>query len=224
MNQPSLHVSTLRTEVYKLLKQQIIQGERRPGEKVTIRQIAEDFGVSTMPVREAITTLKTEGFLFEEKRSVYVSRLSASEVRELFAIRNKLEELAVAWAFEQMNEENLHRLKERIVEMDRHASEPVEWRKQNRLFHQIWYEASRSEPLIKSLEYVWSRIEAYMNIYTNIESDVHSIHMSQKEHKQMLALLQENKREELLQLNKEHAEKTAEAIIQAISEEDSTNE
>ncbi|GEK57639.1 GntR family transcriptional regulator [Marinococcus halophilus] len=224
MNLSSLHVSTLRTEVYKLLKQQIIQGERKPGQKVTIRQIAQDFGVSTMPVREAITTLKTEGFLFEEKRSFYVSRLSANEVRELFAIRNKLEELAIGWAFEQADEAVLHSLQERIDEMDRYALEPVKWRKQNRLFHQVWYEASRSEPLMKSLEYVWSRIEAYMNIYTNIESDVRSIHTSQKEHKQMLTLLQENKRDELLELNGKHAKKTAEAIIQAITEEDAANE
>lgn len=80
-------VPTLAQEVYSRLRESIMNGGFSPGEKNAMRKIAERYGVSTMPVREALNKLQMEGFVHFERRSIYFSQLSAKELIEIFKIR-----------------------------------------------------------------------------------------------------------------------------------------
>lgn len=86
----------MRGEVYAGIRASLVQGRFAPGEKLVLRQLAKDFGVSLTPVREALHRLIAEGVLTQEhSRSVRVPVLSQQRVLELRDIRVLLEGLAV---------------------------------------------------------------------------------------------------------------------------------
>ncbi|WP_252312346.1 GntR family transcriptional regulator [Sinobaca sp. H24] len=92
-------------EVYAKLRLQIVSGDFMPGDKVTIRQIAGLYQVSMMPVRQALARLHSDGFVSIINRTVKIKELSAKDVKDIFAIRIRLETLALEWAIPHIDEE-----------------------------------------------------------------------------------------------------------------------
>ncbi|MEU5889935.1 GntR family transcriptional regulator [Streptomyces sp. NPDC047461] len=92
-------LGAVRERVLATLRQEIIAGHLRPGDRLVERELAERFGVSRVPVREAIRALVTEGFVhFETPRRTVVRRLTPKDVKELFELREALEVYAAALA------------------------------------------------------------------------------------------------------------------------------
>ncbi|WP_252312788.1 GntR family transcriptional regulator [Sinobaca sp. H24] len=104
-------------EVYAKLRMQIVSGEFMPGDKVTIRQIAGLYQVSMMPVRQALARLHSDGFVTITNRTVKIKELSAKDVKDIFAIRIRLETLALEWAIPHINEEKTAHLQQIIDQM-----------------------------------------------------------------------------------------------------------
>ncbi|WP_217235636.1 GntR family transcriptional regulator [Streptomyces sp. AC555_RSS877] len=92
-------LGAVRERVLATLRQEIIAGGLRPGDRLVERELAERFGVSRVPVREAIRALVTEGFVhFETPRRAVVRRLTPNDVKELFELREALEVYAAGLA------------------------------------------------------------------------------------------------------------------------------
>ncbi|MFE7899623.1 GntR family transcriptional regulator [Streptomyces sp. NPDC057424] len=92
-------LGAVRERVTADLRQEIIAGSLRPGDRLVERELAERFGVSRVPVREAIRALVTEGFVhFETPRRTVVRRLTPTDVKELFELREALEVYAAGLA------------------------------------------------------------------------------------------------------------------------------
>ena len=87
---------TLRQQIYEDLKKLIIQGSLAPGEVISLRKLAGDYGVSFMPVREAVWQLNSEGILTVEcNKRIVVSRLTPSQLKDILEVRLLLETEAV---------------------------------------------------------------------------------------------------------------------------------
>ena len=117
------------------LRFRIISGEFEAGQELKIQRLAGDYGVSIMPVREALRTLAAEGFIeIRPRRSPIVTRLDFEEFLEVNEIRCALEPLVLADAVERHTRASLERCRE-IVEEDRNS--PDRWKKVelNRRFH-----------------------------------------------------------------------------------------
>lgn len=96
---PASELAAARQRVEVQLRQLVIDGTLRPGDKVVERAIAERFDVSRSPVHEAVRTLIHEGFLVAESpRRIVVRRLSRRDVEELYEVREGLEMTATALA------------------------------------------------------------------------------------------------------------------------------
>jgi DNA-binding GntR family transcriptional regulator len=92
----------LRDKVVGELRRRIIDGVYRPGDRLTEERLADDFGVSRNPVREAIRVLESEGFLIAQpRRGAMVASMSVQDVEDLFDVRLSLEALAAALAAER---------------------------------------------------------------------------------------------------------------------------
>jgi DNA-binding GntR family transcriptional regulator len=92
----------LREQVLNALRDRIITGEYAPGERLTEERLAEDFGVSRNPVREALRTAEAEGFVHVlPRRGVVVATPDETTMRDLFAVRSQLEPLAARLAAER---------------------------------------------------------------------------------------------------------------------------
>ncbi|WP_284292986.1 GntR family transcriptional regulator [Luteimicrobium album] len=90
---------SLSTKIYVELRERIIQGRIRPGERIRERDLAEELDVSRIPLREAFPRLEAEGFIRTvPRRGAVVSELTLRDVEELFEVRSSLEVLAARLA------------------------------------------------------------------------------------------------------------------------------
>lgn len=206
-------VPTLAQEVYTRIRENIMNGDLSPGEKISIRKMAERYGVSTMPVREALNKLQSEGFVHFERRSIYVSQLSVKELVEIFKIRINLERMAMEWSYPNIGEEEIEGLTKMVKEMDRYIHSPIKWNGLNKQFHTKIYSYSTSKPMLEMLNAVWGRVDPYMNIYS---TSSYYLSLSQKEHYQMIDYMKKKELDLLLSLTTNHIQKTCEAVLEKL--------
>ena len=103
--------SNLSQRIYEILKDQIINEELGPGERLLDDKLASSFGVSRTPVREALTRLTSEGLVEITPRSgVYVKKLTKKDVEEIYKIRKVLEGLAAREATSIIDGKKLEQL------------------------------------------------------------------------------------------------------------------
>ncbi|SEQ53836.1 DNA-binding transcriptional regulator, GntR family [Streptomyces sp. yr375] len=114
--EPIEPIGAVRERVLGTLRQEIISGRLRPGDRLVERELADRFDVSRVPVREAIRALVAEGFvLFETPRRTVVRRLSPTDVKELFELREALEVYAAGLAATRATPEDLAELRELLA-------------------------------------------------------------------------------------------------------------
>jgi len=166
---PQMQVArvTLPEEIYRRLKTMILDGGLMPGELVTIQGLASAFGVSAMPVREALQRLTAEGALrVISGRSVGIPELESDRLVDLTKVRVEIESLAASWATPLIGKEDIAKL-EALVETMTKAVEAGDTRayvRANHDFHFTIYAASGSETLLSLIEGLWLQISPYFHL------------------------------------------------------------
>ena len=144
----------LRDVVFNTLRQAILRGELKPGERLMEIKLANKLGVSRTPIREAIRKLELEGLvLIIPRRGAEVAQITEKSLRDVLEVRRSLEALAVRLACERMQVQGLQALK--------HAEEDFEEVLGNDditvvaeadvAFHDIIYMATDNQRLIQLL-------------------------------------------------------------------------
>jgi DNA-binding transcriptional regulator YhcF (GntR family) len=108
-------------DAYQLILQAIDTGVYRPGDRLVESELAERFGVSRTPIREALQRLETQSLLTRDGRSLIVSSLDHNQMAELYVVRCELEGLAARLAARHATEEEIRVLR-KMVEDDRSSS------------------------------------------------------------------------------------------------------
>jgi DNA-binding GntR family transcriptional regulator len=137
-------------QVADAIRSDIITRVYEPGQRVTEEALGEKYGVSRVPVREAIRTLVAEGFLVARKYvGTFVAELADNEAEDLLAIRALIEPLCAARAAERRTPEQLGRLKElvRLGEESVSAGRLDDLARLNSRFHELMAESSGSATL-----------------------------------------------------------------------------
>ncbi len=156
---------TVQELVYRQLAAMILDGEIEPGQTVTITALAESFGVSAMPVREALQRLTAAGALtIVAGRSVGIPPLSVERLLDLKRVRLDVEGLAAEWASRQVTPAMLTRLDQLIGIMSRSIPAGESFMPANREFHFAVYAASGSETLLAIIENLWLQIGPYLSL------------------------------------------------------------
>lgn len=116
-------LAAIRQRVRDELRDRILTGRLKPGDRLVERELAEGLGVSRVPVREAIRSLESEGFVVvQSPRRVVVRQLDRTDVEELFDVREALEGLAAGLAAQRASPRDLRKL-ERLLEDAAKATE-----------------------------------------------------------------------------------------------------
>ena len=101
----------LRDVVFNTLRQAILRGELKPGERLMEIQLANKLGVSRTPIREAIRKLELEGLvLMIPRKGAEVAEITEKNMRDVLEVRKALEELAVQLACEKITEEEIEEM------------------------------------------------------------------------------------------------------------------
>ncbi|MFZ5943888.1 MAG: GntR family transcriptional regulator [Bacillota bacterium] len=148
--------------IYATLREAIVSGELKPGERIVIRKVAGDLGVSAIPVREAVKLLEAEGLLEVSAHSeVIVTKLSERDFKELSDIRVTLEAYATFLATKNMNIKLVRDLEQQLEKMEK-CIEREDFRQYSKLnitFHQTIYDNSGNGQLKKLIQDLTARTD-----------------------------------------------------------------
>ncbi len=172
--------------VYQLLRQALVNGDYKPGDRLVIDQLAVELGVSQIPIREAIRQLEADGFVTIEPYSgATVTDLNANFIYEVFALLENIEVICSRTACRCMTDTELENLAAFIHKMDASVDKPDQWSQENKELHLLVCDYARAaltkKMMLKVLDH-WDRLRLHYL------KDVfgHRIHVAQEEHKQML--------------------------------------
>lgn len=141
-------------DAYEMILEAIDTGTYKPGSRLVESELAERFGVSRTPIREALQRLETQSLLTRDGRSLIVASLDHSQLSELYVVRGALEGLAARLAARHSTPEELAVLRD-MLESDRKlVSDPEAMSRANRRFHKQIHLASHNRFLVQQLDLV----------------------------------------------------------------------
>jgi len=149
----------LRNVVAEQMRAAILNGHYKPGEWLRQERLAHDFGVSQMPVREALKELAAEGLIEHVPyRGARVIVFSIEDILDLYSHRAFLESRAASIAAEIITPKDLAVLEDLQAGMEMYGAPEfvLKYRELNRQFHQYIYQASQREYLIRTLNQMWA--------------------------------------------------------------------
>lgn len=208
----------LREVVAETLRDAIIQGTLKPGERLMETQLAEELGVSRTPVREAIRKLELEGFVVMiPRRGTYVAGLSIKDINEVFEIRTALDVLAAGLAAERITDEELEEMERLLVQIgefidtdDIHKIVEADAE-----FHDILYRASRNDRLsgiINNLREQFTRFRSISMAYPG------RLQNTLDEHRRLVEAIAQRRVEVAQQVAREHMENAEQVLLQDLNE------
>lgn len=184
---------SLRAQIVEVLQDAIISGEYRPGQRLVEREFVTRFGVSSIPVREALQDLETRGLVVKRhNRGCSVVNLTPEQERQACAVRLQLEPTVVEWAGERY-QAALHRaplsaMVERLVaaaQADRHA----DYFREDMALHRFIWSLSGNEFAARALEPVVGSLFA-MALMRTRESRALDLKKEADKHVQLVAAIQ----------------------------------
>lgn len=141
-------------DAYELILEAIDTGVYTPGSRLVESELADRFGVSRTPIREALQRLETQSLLTRDGRSLIVASLDHSQLSELYVVRGALEGLAARLAARHATPEELAVLRD-MLEADRGLiNDPEAMSRANRRFHKQIHLASHNRFLVQQLDLV----------------------------------------------------------------------
>jgi DNA-binding GntR family transcriptional regulator len=138
-------------DAHALILEAIDRGTYRPGDRLVESELAERFGVSRTPVREALQRLETQGLLTRDGRSLIVASLSHDQMAELYVVRTELEALAARLAAQHAAPEEIAVLRAMVAEDRALLGDPSALSRANRRFHMQIHLAAHNRYLIQQL-------------------------------------------------------------------------
>jgi DNA-binding GntR family transcriptional regulator len=158
--------------VYSALRERILEGACGPGFRLVIDRIAEEFGVSALPVREAVRRLEAEGLVvFRPNAGAQVSPADPSLFQENLTVLAVLEGYATAQAAGRMTAEQLsgleHETESMVTCME--GLDVLGFAQANQRFHRLIHEACGNPPLLELLRSIERRLDAIRRtVFTHI--------------------------------------------------------
>lgn len=208
----------LRDVVFTTLREAILKGELKPGERLMEIQLANRLGVSRTPVREAIRKLELEGLVVMiPRKGAEVAEITVPDIEDVLEVREALEELAVKIACRNIQDDQLKRLKKASVEFRDAVEEEnlVESVKADMAFHEIIYEAAQNKRLVQLLNNLREQMYRYRMEYLKDSSNFKNL---LDEHDAIRKALKKRDEEKAGRVMKQHIQNQKNAIISSIKE------
>lgn len=162
------------------IRQRILSGDLAPGEVLRQEALADELGVSRVPIREAITRLTGEGLLTKvPHKGAYVAELSIEEVQETFEIRLRLEPWLFSQAIPHITDAEIAKAEKLVGEMD--DAESGVWGQLNWRLHETLYLPARRDITLQMLRGLHDRSDRYFRfqvVQVPIREQSHEEHMS----------------------------------------------
>ena len=207
----------LRDVVFQTLRQAILRGELKPGERLMEIHLAQKLGVSRTPVREAIRKLELEGLvLMIPRKGAVVAEITISDLEDVLEVRMALEELAVKHACRSITPEQLSQLYILAEEFRQtlYGDDVGACAQADMKFHEAIYAATGNGRLVQILNNLREQMYRYRMEYLK-DRQSHSLLV--KEHEEILHALEQRDEKKALEAISCHIERRKNHIIDTIN-------
>jgi DNA-binding GntR family transcriptional regulator len=194
--------------VAERIRADLLSGALRSGQKIPQAALATRYGVSRIPLREALTQLQAEGLVTHEpNRGYFVAELSAGDMREVYRLRELLEAEATSAACRNLSDADL----ERIADLAQRVAEALQVGDNtaiahaNRAFHFAVFGASGMPRLNRMLASLWDATDAYRGLY--FQDPQNRRHVA-AEHAALLAALRDRDAQAAVAAQAEHRDRS----------------
>jgi DNA-binding GntR family transcriptional regulator len=147
-------MKTPQKDAYTLILEAIDMGIYKPGDRLVESDLAEQFGMSRTPIREALQRLETQSLLTRDGRSLIVASLDHNQLAELYVVRAQLEALAANLAARHATDEEVRVLRDMVEDDRKLMNDPQAMARANRRFHKQIHLASHNRFLVQQLDLV----------------------------------------------------------------------
>lgn len=203
--------------VYNILLEKITNGEYKPGEKLVIRRLTKDLGVSEIPIREAIKNLEAEGYVSHDaNKSVTICKMGIDDLDDFFHIRGVLEGYATRESIDHLTEKDISELKEINNEMRQACmdGDTSRFSELNQTFHLRIYKNNPNQVLVNLIKDLWRKWSITKRVFsTNTLRMSHSI----DDHDKIISLIEKKEYEAVEFFVREHKFNAGKEMIEAIS-------
>lgn len=221
MKEPKFNVTMneylpLRDVVFNTLRQAILRGELKPGERLMELQLANKLGVSRTPIREALRKLELEGLVnMVPRKGAEVADITEKSLRDVLEVRKALEELSVQLACEKITEEEIEELK-RVAERFKDTLDDQDVTKiaeADVAFHDVIYTATDNQKLILLLNNLREQMYRYRVEYLKKEEAYPQLIA---EHEELIDNISKRNKEEATRIMCEHIDNQVATVINVI--------
>jgi len=195
---------TSQEAVLAALRQAIVRGELRPGEQVRQEALADRFGVSRVPLREALKILEGEGSVkYVPHRGYFVAELSLSDLLEVYRIRQLLEGEAVRVGLPLMTDAQVDAFSAAVdaCEAAGRADDLVAMTDANRSLHFLLVAAASMPRLERQIRILWDATDVYRSVYYAAPANRTVV---EAEHRAILGAVRAREAERVVTLLDEH--------------------
>ena len=210
----------LRDVVFQTLRQAILRGELKPGERLMEIHLAQKLGVSRTPVREAIRKLELEGLvLMIPRKGAVVAEITISDLEDVLEVRMTLEELAVRYACKRITAEQLAELRHLAGEFKKslYGNDVGACAQADVVFHDAIYEATGNKRLIQILNNLREQMYRYRMEYLK-DRQTHNTLL--KEHEELVEALEQKDEERAIEVTCRHVVRQKEHIIAILNQKE----
>jgi len=211
---------TLREKILETIRDAILKGTMKPGERVSEPELAERFGISRTPIREAFRQLESEGYLeVIPRKGAVVASLSERDVEEFYAIKIILEGFAAKMAAENLSSKDIERLEsinERLQQIAKDGDVKTFFRVHNE-FHEVFIKAAGNEKLYEMINHLVLR---FKRLRLASLSQPGRMEISVEEHRNMIQAFKNHDGESADNLVRHAATIGADVLIQSLNQAD----
>ena len=207
---------TIEYKVYSILKDSILKGILKSGEKLNQEKIAEKLNVSRMPIRIAIKKLEKDGLVQNKPyKGTMVTSFSKDDIEEIYSIRLILESYALKLSIDSLNKEEIERLyslhrkiKVSIGKEPLKNLEILNWD-----FHRSLYNKCGNKKLINMINDLWSNLPS--NIFWNFSEMAYK---SSEDHVSILESVEKGNKKDACQKLKKHINRSKKEMLKKFTE------
>ena len=193
--------------VSRRIRDAILDGDLKPGERIRQEAIARRLGTSRIPVREALRQLETEGLVTLVPHSgATVAVLDYERFSELYMLREVVEPMAIAESASRLTDEQLTHLAQLVAVIEDAGDDPMRWLEADRRFHLESYAAAPLPRVLALIEGFWNQTQQYRRAYLyRVRTSMEIVNY---EHRLILEALERRDPEDAANLQRLHIRRT----------------
>lgn len=195
------------------VRQLILRGDLKPGERIRQEALASEYGVSRIPVREALRQLENEGLVSLVPHSgARVARVDLNECVELYRLREAVEPIVIEASVPNLTQEQIADLRQRMRAIEDTAGDVHAWLLEDRKFHLATYRGADMPRAMRMVESFWNQTQQYRRAYVgHLTPDrLEIVHL---EHRLILDAIERGDSEDAGERQRQHIRRTRVGLL-----------